>query len=326
VAAASLAFTHFSLLPITSLLTLSRVIVALGTPNQSHINFRDSKLTRILQPSLSGNARMAEICCATPSELYLEETRSTLLFASGARLVKTRAQVNEVSDDQSLIKRELAAARHDGGGASQDHIKELEQKAAVADAAAHETEDKLRRLKASILNSDGLFGPSASTPMDAIDDYMSIKPHNKRRLSDGVLGLDGSTPVKVAMATFSPKTMPRATKRSKMEIQAPLSPSAVLALLHEAFSRLKSEFIAANRANDILRSQLEELSSSKNVLREEAATVSTTHQVDLFVSEAHGDDHDSEDGQGGDASPLATLSPALQHNVYSPVMRVVYRF
>jgi centromeric protein E len=41
-----------------SLLTLSRVIVALGTPNQTHISFRDSKLTRILQPSLSGNARI----------------------------------------------------------------------------------------------------------------------------------------------------------------------------------------------------------------------------------------------------------------------------
>ena len=81
-----------------SLLTLSRVILALGTPNQTHINFRDSKLTRILQPSLSGNARMAVICCATPSELYLEETRSTLQFASRAKLVKTRAQRHEVHD------------------------------------------------------------------------------------------------------------------------------------------------------------------------------------------------------------------------------------
>jgi chromosome segregation ATPase len=75
---------------------LSRVIVGLGQPNQTHIHFRDSKLTRILQPSLSENARKAVICCATPSELYLEETRSTLLFASRAKLVKTRPRVTKV--------------------------------------------------------------------------------------------------------------------------------------------------------------------------------------------------------------------------------------
>jgi Kinesin-like protein len=39
----------------SSLLSLSRVIAALGSPSRTHINFRDSKLTRILQPSLSGN-------------------------------------------------------------------------------------------------------------------------------------------------------------------------------------------------------------------------------------------------------------------------------
>jgi hypothetical protein len=150
-----------------SLLTLSRVIVALGTPNQTHINFRDSKLTRILQPSLSGNARMAVICCATPSELYLEETRSTLQFASRAKLVKTRAQVNEVMDDRSIIRRlqrELALARHQGGdGAAggeqnQEQYLEMEQKVTIASAAAQEAEAKLRRLQASILNSEGLFG------------------------------------------------------------------------------------------------------------------------------------------------------------------------
>jgi len=83
-----------------SLLFLSLVIESLGQ-KAIHVNFRDSKLTRILQPSLSGNARIAIICCVTPSELYLEETRSTLQFASRAKLVKTKAQVNEIMDDRS---------------------------------------------------------------------------------------------------------------------------------------------------------------------------------------------------------------------------------
>jgi hypothetical protein len=57
---------------------------------------------------------MAVICCATPSELYLEDTRSTLKFALDAKLVKTRAQVDEILDNRSLIEklqRELKEAK-----------------------------------------------------------------------------------------------------------------------------------------------------------------------------------------------------------------------
>lgn len=88
-----------------SLLTLSRVIHALGQEGNVHKGFRDSKLTRILQPSLSGNARMAVVCCITPADKYLEETRSTLQFASRAKMVKTCAVVNEVLDDRAQLRR-----------------------------------------------------------------------------------------------------------------------------------------------------------------------------------------------------------------------------
>ena len=50
-----------------SLLSLSRVIHGLSTPG-THISFRDSKLTRLLQPSLSGNAKMSIICCITSAD------------------------------------------------------------------------------------------------------------------------------------------------------------------------------------------------------------------------------------------------------------------
>lgn len=101
-----------------SLLTLSQVIQKLSQGGNSHVNYRDSKLTRILQPSLSGNASMAIICCATPAEGFLEETRSTLQFASRAKDIKTRAVVNEVLDNKAQLRRmsqELAALRHQQG-------------------------------------------------------------------------------------------------------------------------------------------------------------------------------------------------------------------
>ena len=97
---------------ICSLLTLSLVIQALGggtgrVPNskgKGHINFRDSKLTRVLQPSLSGNARLAFICCATASGLFLEETKSTFLFASRIKHIKTQSKINVMDDASTLNK------------------------------------------------------------------------------------------------------------------------------------------------------------------------------------------------------------------------------
>lgn len=62
-----------------SLLSLSRVIHALSQPG-AHVNFRDSKLTRLLQPSLCGNAKMSIVCCITPAERYLEEVLPSLPF------------------------------------------------------------------------------------------------------------------------------------------------------------------------------------------------------------------------------------------------------
>lgn len=174
-----------------SLLTLSRVIVGLGDPTQTHINFRDSKLTRILQPSLSGNARMAVVCCATPSELYLEETRSTLGFASRAKLVKTNAKVNEVLDDQSLIRRlqrELAEAKRasSGDGVDKtDQLRALETEAANAGKERREAQEKLKRLQKSILNSTALFETKQGS---SISDFRDPK-QRKRRLSDGHLNL-----------------------------------------------------------------------------------------------------------------------------------------
>jgi chromosome segregation ATPase len=140
------------------------VISALGSNSKSqHINFRDSKLTRLLQPSLSGNAKMAIICCTTPSELYLEETRSTLLFAKRAKLVKTKPIVNEVLDANSMIKKlqkELARAKKAGGGEKAlQHLKSLESEAAKAETSAKRAEAKLQKLKASILRGGFLRRP-----------------------------------------------------------------------------------------------------------------------------------------------------------------------
>ncbi|XP_027191545.1 kinesin-like protein KIN-7E isoform X2 [Cicer arietinum] len=87
-----------------SLLTLSTVIRKLSKGRHGHINYRDSKLTRILQPCLGGNARTAIVCTLSPARSHVEQTRNTLLFACCAKEVTTKAQVNVVMSDKALVK------------------------------------------------------------------------------------------------------------------------------------------------------------------------------------------------------------------------------
>ena len=115
-----------------SLLTLGTVIHKLSEGGAVHIPFRDSKLTRILSNSLTGNgARVAVICTITPASLQAEETHNTLKFASRAKKVTIQAKRNEILDQSSLIARyqqELALLRGQldmvmrdrGGGALPD--------------------------------------------------------------------------------------------------------------------------------------------------------------------------------------------------------------
>ena len=71
-----------------------------------HIPYRDSKLTRILQPSLGGNAKTVIICNLTPAMIHADESHSTLRFACRAKRVVNNAVVNEVLSDAAVLKRQ----------------------------------------------------------------------------------------------------------------------------------------------------------------------------------------------------------------------------
>ncbi|EKX53682.1 hypothetical protein GUITHDRAFT_64226, partial [Guillardia theta CCMP2712] len=88
-----------------SLLTLGNVIAKLSEGEQSHVPYRDSKLTRILERALGGNSRTSIICTITPAAVHTEETLSTLKFATRAKTIKNTVTVNEVLDDQALLRR-----------------------------------------------------------------------------------------------------------------------------------------------------------------------------------------------------------------------------
>ncbi|OVA20397.1 Kinesin [Macleaya cordata] len=88
-----------------SLLTLGTVIGKLSEGKASHVPYRDSKLTRLLQSSLSGHGHVSLICTVTPASSNMEETHNTLKFASRAKRVEIFASRNRIIDEKSLIKK-----------------------------------------------------------------------------------------------------------------------------------------------------------------------------------------------------------------------------
>lgn len=131
-----------------SLLTLATVISKLAE-RSGHVPFRDSKLTRILQPCLTGASRTLIIAAVTPEVAFVDESLSTLKFASRAksiqlsrlptvneviplheRLAQTEERLRVVCEERDVLKREtlqLLASIRDGIG--------VDVKQAIADLA-----------------------------------------------------------------------------------------------------------------------------------------------------------------------------------------------
>ncbi|KAL5542545.1 hypothetical protein UlMin_010255 [Ulmus minor] len=111
-----------------SLMTLGTVIKKLSEGAESqggHVPYRDSKLTRILQPALGGNANTAMICNITLAQIHADETKSSLQFASRALRVTNCAHVNEILTDAALLKRqkkEIEELRAKLQGSHSEHL------------------------------------------------------------------------------------------------------------------------------------------------------------------------------------------------------------
>lgn len=88
------------------LLILGNVVSALGDPTRkgSHVPYRDSKLTRILQDSLGGNSRTLMVACISPSDSEFVESLSTLKYADRARNIKNKVVQNQDSGSKKIAQ------------------------------------------------------------------------------------------------------------------------------------------------------------------------------------------------------------------------------
>eukprot|EP00543_Licmophora_paradoxa_P006212 CAMPEP_0202446210 /NCGR_PEP_ID=MMETSP1360-20130828/4786_1 /ASSEMBLY_ACC=CAM_ASM_000848 /TAXON_ID=515479 /ORGANISM="Licmophora paradoxa, Strain CCMP2313" /LENGTH=693 /DNA_ID=CAMNT_0049062653 /DNA_START=148 /DNA_END=2229 /DNA_ORIENTATION=- len=182
-----------------SLLSLSQVIQALSLPEgkrPNYVNYRDSKLTRILQPHLSGNAQLAVICCVSPSPNCLEETRSTLRFASRAKLVQCKAQVNESIDarESALILKlqtelvktrkaldEMSKAQKDtelASVASAQELVELKRMLHAGNERFHNMDTTKRLREDDNNNTDDIANPNTPRTTGALSDESASDDNN----------------------------------------------------------------------------------------------------------------------------------------------------
>jgi kinesin family protein 3/17 len=122
-----------------SLSALGNVISALVDGKSSHIPYRDSKLTRLLQDSLGGNTKTVMIAAISPADYNYDETLSTLRYASRAKNIKNKPKVNEdpkdallrqYEDEIKMLKEALLKMSQGGGNPA-------EQSALLANLTKH---------------------------------------------------------------------------------------------------------------------------------------------------------------------------------------------
>merc|ERR1712087_612770 len=87
----------------------------MGDGKTSHIPYRDSKLTRLLQDSLGGNAKTIMVATVSPASYNFDETITTLRYANRAKNIKNKPRINEDPKDALLrqFQEEIAKLKGD---------------------------------------------------------------------------------------------------------------------------------------------------------------------------------------------------------------------
>ncbi|CAM9884791.1 unnamed protein product [Lampetra fluviatilis] len=270
-----------------SLFILGQVIKKLSeNPSGVYLNYRDSKLTRILQNSLGGNAKTVILCTVTPAAL--EETLSTLMFASTAKNMKNSAHVNEVINDEAMLKccrREIMNLKKELMQVSvktQMHQAQAQQ-LAERDQLQRESEERIRSLKHMIINY-------SVTAAGAADDSAFARPKRRETWCPGLLRSHAKkfrgnsnmtddldlTSEENACLKLEWEMMGKDVEKVQAECAEAssrlLDCQSRLSAMEEQNSELNDELHAKNRglddANTSLKSLEEELSSLRMKLRE----------------------------------------------------------
>jgi len=124
---------------------------------ETHIPYRDSKLTRLLQHSLGGNTKTMLLVACSPHDDNFEETMSTLRFAQRARMISNITSVNATSTSLDGFKatgttapelREQLSGLDNADTTMKDAVKECE--ASTFDPTGYKAKEKIKELRVMV--------------------------------------------------------------------------------------------------------------------------------------------------------------------------------
>lgn len=188
-----------------SLSALGNVISALVDGKSTHIPYRDSKLTRLLQDSLGGNAKTVMVANIGPASYNYDETLSTLRYANRAKNIKNKPKINEDPKDALLREFQEEIARLKGrlqgkggprpkrkkkrvrrnedgeiiSGSEEDDDEEGEDNEEDAEAYMQEQQARLEEEKQAILNNHNMLQSEKDKFLSELQDKQSVLSKEK---------------------------------------------------------------------------------------------------------------------------------------------------
>lgn len=178
-----------------SLSALGNVIYALtDSKGRSHIPYRDSKLTRLLEDSLGGNCKTTMMAMISPAHESFNESLSTLHFARRAKNIKNKPKINEDLDQRALIRQ------------YEDELKKLRV----------ELEQKNR-----LLVTTNITNPISSTDNDYNDYLLKLEEQKKRAEEDKHLAI-------IALEQASKQYLQERDEKKRLENKIQMMNSQVL--------------------------------------------------------------------------------------------------
>ena len=247
-----------------------------------HVPYRDSKLTRILQPALAGPGRTAIVAAVTPAASHVGETYSTLNFVGVAKSVKMEAKVNALkggAQDCKAVEELRASAAAEAirrKEAEEEHERALEELSrvgarlgaaesrAAAAAAAREFAEKeaahaVARAKAMEARAEAaekerdLTAASAATAASA---FMDAKSGNKAEVQKLLAAMEEARR-DVAAAAAAEHAARRAAKETTAELETARADVAAAKEAEEAaLSAAARELEAAEAEKRAVESEL----------------------------------------------------------------------
>ena len=252
------------------LFVLGQVVSALSETRPKYKRkppYRDSILTRLLQDSLGGNSRTIMVACVSPADFNLDETVTTLRYATNARNIKNTATRNVV---KSLSPEEAA---------------KLQRENQLLKAQVQELQQTIRKMGADLDGSStaatstvsSIDSVSSEEDGDDIDDAageMTLSKQKARiqelenevrklKLSSG--SNNGASAITESMAEDA-ITLPSLKKRIaelEEELAAKTDVEAENMELQQEMNDLKSDASSARLAADKMSKILEQLKSLK---------------------------------------------------------------